>query len=53
MAGAVSLISVLAGTAFAHASDRLPSQREALEYAAGILLVVGFSALGGALRFFC
>jgi hypothetical protein len=53
MAGAISLISVLAGTAFAYASDRLPSQRETLEYTGGILLVSGLSVLGGALRFFC
>ena len=53
MAAAVSLISVLAGTAFAYASDRLPARRETLEYAGGILLVTGLSVLGGALRFFC
>ncbi len=53
MTGAISLISVLVGTAFAYASDRVPPQREALEYAGGILLVSGLSVLGGALRFFC
>jgi hypothetical protein len=53
MATAISLISVLAGTAFAYASDRLPLRREALEYAGGILLVSGLGVLGGALRFFC
>lgn len=53
MAGAISLISVFAGTVVAYASERLPSQRETLEYAGGILLVSGLSVLGGALRFFC
>jgi hypothetical protein len=53
MAAAVSLFGVLAGTAFAYASERMPLQRESLEYAGGILLIAGLSVLGGALRFFC
>ena len=53
MAAAISLISILAGTAFAQAADRMPSRRVMLERAGGICLVSGLSVLGGALRFFC
>ncbi len=53
MAAAISLISMLAGTAFAHAADRMPARRVMLERVGGICLVSGLSILGGALRFFC
>ncbi len=53
MTALISLISVLAGTAFAYASDRVPERQVVLEYASGIMLIGGLSVLGGALRFFC
>lgn len=53
MAAAISVISMLAGTAFAYAGDRMPTDRAMLERAGGFCLLAGLSVLGGALRFFC
>jgi hypothetical protein len=52
MIGFIGLFSVVTGAVAAYASDRYPSRREALETAAGILVIGGFSVAGYALSNF-
>jgi hypothetical protein len=52
MIGIVGLFSVVTGAVVAYASDRFPSRREALETAAGVLVLGGFSVAGYALSNF-
>jgi len=49
MAGVMSVIGVGFGAAVAYAADRVPLHREALETAAGLLLIGGLALLGTAL----
>jgi hypothetical protein len=49
MIGIVGLFSVMMGAIVAYASNRYPSHIEALETAAGLLVLGGFSAAGYAL----
>ena len=52
MIAIVGLFSVVTGATVAYASDRFPSRREALETAAGVLVLGGFSVAGYALSNF-
>jgi hypothetical protein len=52
MFGVVGLLSVIAGAVAAYASDRYPACIEALETAAGILVLGGFAVAGYALSTF-
>jgi hypothetical protein len=49
MIGIVGLSSVVIGAIVAYASDRYPSHVEALETAAGLLVLAGFCAAAYAL----
>ena len=49
MLGAISLASVILGAATAYVADRFPARVEALETAAGVLLICGLVLLGSAL----
>lgn len=44
--GAVSYAMVVAGAAVARAADRFPPRQEALETAAGVLLIAGLAMIG-------
>jgi hypothetical protein len=46
MIGIVGLFGVVIGAVVAYASDRHPSYIEALETAAGLLVLTGFAAAG-------
>ena len=52
MIGVTGLFSVVIGAIVAYASDRYPSHIEALETAAGLLVLGGFAAAGFALSSF-
>jgi len=49
MLGAAGLFSVMTGSVAAYLSERFPAHVEAVETAAGILLLGGFALIGGAL----
>ncbi len=49
MIGVVGLLSVIVGAVVAYASERYPAYIEALETAAGILVLGGFAVAGYAL----
>ncbi len=51
MIAAVSVMSLLLGTALACAADRLPSQVEVLESSGGALLLAGLALIGSGLPF--
>jgi hypothetical protein len=50
MIGALSVSSVLAGTAFTWMAARYPRHQQAMETLGGILLITGFALLGCALE---
>jgi hypothetical protein len=52
MTGVVGLLSVIVGAVAACAADRYPAHIEALETAAGILVLGGFAVAGYALSTF-
>jgi hypothetical protein len=52
MIGVVGLFSVIVGAIVAYASDRHPAHIEALETAAGILVLGGFAVAGYTLSSF-
>jgi len=49
MVAAASLISVIAGAAFAYAADRYPAYVEKFQTAGGVLLVAGLMLIGAAI----
>jgi hypothetical protein len=49
MTGVLSVLTVTLGGFTAYASERFPVTREALETAAGFMLLGGFAAIGCAL----
>jgi len=49
MTGLVSVASAIAGGVLSHFASRIPAHVEALETAAGVLLIGGFALLGSAL----
>jgi len=49
MVGAISVLSVGFGAAFARLSERFPARTELFETIGGILLIGGFAAIGCAL----
>jgi hypothetical protein len=49
MTNALSLIGAKSGAAGAFVVSRIPARAEALETAAGILLIAGFALLGASL----
>ena len=51
MAAAVSLISLLLGSALACAAERVPSRIVLLENAGGVLLIAGLALIGSGLPF--
>ena len=52
MLGAVSLISVVVGAAAAAIAERFPAYVEAIETAAGVLLIGGIALVGASLPVF-
>jgi hypothetical protein len=52
MIGVVGLFSVVVGAVVAYASDRYPAYIEALETAAGLLVLGGFAVAGYTLTTF-
>lgn len=50
MIGALSLISVLVGTAFAWMAARQTRPQQAIETISGVLLIAGFALLGYSLE---
>ena len=51
MIAAVSLMSLLLGTALACAAERVPSRVEAFESSGGALLIAGLALIGSGLPF--
>ena len=51
MIGALSVISVLIGTAFAYTAGRHPRHQQVMKTLAGVLLIAGFSLLGYSLEY--
>jgi zinc transporter ZupT len=49
MTGTITVLSAVLGAFTAYASERFPLRREALETAAGFMLIGGFAAIGCAL----
>jgi hypothetical protein len=47
--GAASIMSVVLGAGIAYAADRFPAHVEALETAAGVLMIAGLAILGSGL----
>lgn len=53
MVAAISLVSLMSGTALAYVAPRASERTELLEWCAGALLIAGLSLIGGGLRFYC
>jgi uncharacterized membrane protein len=51
MIGALSVISVLVGTAFAYMAGRHPRHQQVMETFGGVLLIAGFALLGYSLEY--
>ena len=49
MLGIVSFINVTVGAVTTYVAERLPARAEAIELAAGFLLIGGFALIGSAL----
>jgi hypothetical protein len=53
MVAAISLASMLSGTALACYAPKAPGRTEQLEWCAGVLLIAGLSLIGSGLRLYC